>query len=448
MGKLTRTDVVAASEEISGPDLFERLRQRVQEIRRKFRNQPVTPAATYQLEKDLKAALDEAGREILEDQLNRVEPAEKQLAAAKLRFHKVTFRINKRTKATIATSFGPITVWSFYYLNQDDGEPGLHPLYVRLGIVANTTPVLAERAARWAVDHSQSEVRQLLAVEHSLHWSNDRLRRVLREFRNLVVTFRPELQAERLWKWLGLAERSRGPNRPVLAVGRDGVMVPMRDGGPYQEASAGTVSVYDRRKKRLGTVYLGQMPESHQVTMTAELTELVEAVLKKWIGPEPRLVYVTDKGQAQDDYYRRVLKRMRHPRDPKQQLQWEWVLDFFHAAGYVGKLSEALFGRATKEATRWFAQMRQWLRDREQGVSQVLRSATQHYNRRKLSKAAEEEFWKAYRYLRKHSRLMAYASYRRQGLPIGSGVTEAACKTVFTQRLKRSGMRWVRGLAK
>ena len=75
-------------------------------------------------------------------------------------------------------------------------------------------------------------------------------------------------------------------------------MVPMRDGGPYQEASAGTVSVYDRRKKRLGTVYLGQMPESHQVTMTAELTELVEAVLKKWIGPEPRLVYVTDKGQG------------------------------------------------------------------------------------------------------------------------------------------------------
>ena len=27
-------------------------------------------------------------------------------------------------------------------------------------------------------------------------------------------------------------------------------------------------------------------------------------------------------------------------------------------------------------------------------------------------------------------------------LPIGSGVTEAACKTVFTQRLKRSGMSW------
>ncbi len=37
---------------------------------------------------------------------------------------------------------------------------------------------------------------------------------------------------------------------------------------------------------------------------------------------------------------------------------------------------------------------------------------------------------------------MDYAGYRRVGLPIGSGVTEAACKTIFNYRFKQSGMRW------
>ena len=37
---------------------------------------------------------------------------------------------------------------------------------------------------------------------------------------------------------------------------------------------------------------------------------------------------------------------------------------------------------------------------------------------------------------------MQYWEYRRRQMPIGSGITEAACKTVFTQRLKLSGMRW------
>jgi hypothetical protein len=37
---------------------------------------------------------------------------------------------------------------------------------------------------------------------------------------------------------------------------------------------------------------------------------------------------------------------------------------------------------------------------------------------------------------------MRYAAYKRVGIPRGSGVTEAACKTVYTQRLKLSGMRW------
>jgi hypothetical protein len=37
---------------------------------------------------------------------------------------------------------------------------------------------------------------------------------------------------------------------------------------------------------------------------------------------------------------------------------------------------------------------------------------------------------------------MSYATFRSQGLFIGSGVVEAGCKTVVGKRLKNSGMFW------
>jgi hypothetical protein len=110
----------------------------------------------------------------------------------------------------------------------------------------------------------------------------------------------------------------------------------------------------------------------------------------------------------------------------------------------VQHLAEGLFGAGAR-AWGCFRKWRRWLRNRQQGVAQVLRSAMWHYNNGpRRTKAGEELFWKGYGYLRGHAPWMRYAQYRRQGLPIGSGVTEAACKTVFAERLKRSGMTWGR----
>lgn len=52
------------------------------------------------------------------------------------------------------------------------------------------------------------------------------------------------------------------------------------------------ISVLSRRGERLGTVYLGQMPEPGQGTLTTLLT----GTLRKWRGTLPRLHYVTDAG--------------------------------------------------------------------------------------------------------------------------------------------------------
>ena len=131
---------------------------------------------------------------------------------------------------------------------------------------------------------------------------------------------------------------------------------------------------------------------------------------------------------------------MRHPSRPGELLEWEWVIDYFHASEYIHKLSQALF-RDPRRAQSWAWKMCRWLKTRPRAIYRVLHSAAAIRSRRSVlgrSKAYRE----AYGYLRDHSKHLDYVSYRRNHLPIGSGVTEAACKTVFSQRLKRSGMAW------
>jgi hypothetical protein len=305
---------------------------------------------------------------------------------------------------------------------------------------------LAERVGLWSVEHEQAAVRMLLRQEHGVCWSVQSLRKVTVALRDGLASFREAAQVARVLTWLRQAFAGKGRHRPVLAVGRDGIHVPLRHEG-YHEGATATVSVLDRGGRRLGTVYLGQMPESGQGTLTAQLTSLLTLVLTAWHqrgGAAPRCAYVTDAGTHPKEYYQRVLRRMTDPWRPGQPLAWQWVVDFWHACGYVHDLAEALFGKGYP-SYGWFRKWRRWLRDRHQGVTQLLRSAMWHYNNgRCLSQVREAAFWKAYRYLRKHGVWMAYPQYRRQGLPIGSGVTEAACKTVFAERLKRSGMTWGR----
>ena len=72
----------------------------------------------------------------------------------------------------------------------------------------------------------------------------------------------------------------------------------------------------------------------------------------------------------------------------------------------------------------------------------MLHSAAALQSRRQPRGKRLVEFRRAYKYLQARRQQLRYAAYRRLGVPIGSGVTEAGCKTVYAQRLKLSGMRW------
>src|SRR5437868_3002705 len=185
--------------------------------------------------------------------------------------------------------------------------------------------------------------------------------------------------------------------------------------------------------------HLAVTPEPGQATLTTQLTQVLQEVLRRWQGPVPRLSYVTDAGDNETAYYQKVLRRLRHPRSG-ERLTWCWVVDYYHASERLWTMAEALFGKRPRAWT-WVRKMQKLLL-KPGGVGRVLHSAGALQSRLPPKGTRRAKFQTAYRYLQTRRQYLRYAECRRLGIPIGSGVTEAACKTVYTQRLKLSGMRW------
>jgi hypothetical protein len=407
-----------------------------------FRAAEPTPAACHHFETQLQATLRELGRILLEWTYNHLEPDDRHLMPDHLRFDGDWYRRRAKTpNRKVATLFGTITLWRYLYQPIHGVERAIFPLEIRLGLAAGcATPALAERVAHAAADSTQGTVLAGLRSDHAVAWSVATLRAVIASTWDGMAPQFHDAQVARVLAWLERAQASRGSRKPVLAAGRDGVFVPIRGDDSYREAATATLSVYDRAGKRLGTVYLGRMPEPGQGALSDQLTRLITAVLAQWSGPLPRLAYVTDAGHHPTEYYERVLRRMRHPCRPAELLEWEWVIDFYHACNYIHALSETLF-RDPRQAHAWGRKMCRWLKSKPRAINRILHSAAAIRSRR-IVVGQSQAYRKAYGYLRDHLRHLDYTEYRRNHLPIGSGVTEAACKTVFSQRLKRSGMAW------
>lgn len=400
--------------------------------------EPPTPQRTCEFERQLEQVARNTCREVVAWTFNALEPDQAAGLPTRVRRGTREFRRNRRTPRSIASLFGPITLKRCFYQATDGESPGLSPLEHRLGIVAGAaTPALAEEAARLNAELPQQQTRAALAHHYGVHWADGTLRKVVAAMAGNYAPQRHEAQLGRLREWLKEAQKSRGKHAPTLAVGRDGVILPMRP--CWEEASTATLTVLDRRGQRLGTVYLGRMPELGQATMTDQLQRLIEELLASWTGSLPRLVYVTDAGAHPQDFFYQALKFMKHPRTGAA-LQWEWIVDYYHACERITTLAEGLFG-AGPEASRWAQRMRHVLRDQSQGVTRVVQRALALARYRGLQRT-RKEFDRAINYLKNYKAHMNYAQARRRGLPIGSGVTEAACKTIFGCRFKQSGMRW------
>lgn len=380
------------------------------------------------------------GRLILQATLRSIETDRREQVPARIGWRGETFRRNRLTTKTIDTRFGQITFRRWFFQNTLPGEPGIAPLDLRLGLFGGrVTPALAEVVGRLAADLPQQAVLDVLRERFAVTPGVATLRNVVRDLAEQVRGHHDDVAIQRLSQLLEQARHSPGKHEPLLQVGRDGVFVQTRP--CWEEASCGTLAVYDRSRRRLGTVYLGQMPEREQPTLTARLTHVITGTLTNLGGYVPKLRYVTDAGCHPQAYFHQVLKPMKHPLSG-QPLAWSWGVDFYHACEYVSKLAAALFG-AGEAASAWATKQRQTLRTKTGGVARVIQSAAQQRRRRGL-RGTKQDFAAALNYLQTYRPYLDFAERRRAGEPIGSGITEAGCKVIFNQRLKQSGMRWHR----
>jgi hypothetical protein len=425
-------------------DILQEACQAINQLSQEYLRRPVEPERTFEFEHKIDVCLREASREIVQAVYNRAEPAVEALPKH-VHFEASQYtRLNRKTPQNVWTLFGQVRLQRVGYRPTDKtADPTIFPLALALGLVHGASPALAERAAGLMSDTgmTQQRVLQHLRQDHGVGWGVKKLREVT-EFLSVEMTEqRQEVQVGRLLELLGQADASKGAHKPVLSVGRDGITLGIRcqGGSVHEVATCGTVTVLDRRGRRLGTVYLAYVPEFGQGTMSKQLTQLVQEVLKRWHGPLPRLSYVTDSGDNETTYFDKVLSRQKHPRTG-EKLEWIRVADYYHTSERLWTMAEQLFGKGSR-TTSWVRKMQKWLL-KPSGAYRVLHSAAALRQQQKLRGKKLADFDRAYRYIRDRMEYMRYADYRKLGIPLGSGVTEAGCKTVYTQRLKLSGMRW------
>jgi hypothetical protein len=116
------------------------------------------------------------------------------------------------------------------------------------------------------------------------------------------------------------------------------------------------------------------------------------------------------------------------------------IVDLWHARQPVWNVAHAVFGRGTATGAAWAEEACTWL---VQGQIPILVEAIQALppvlpppgqNRSVPTVEAD--------YFAHNAERMRYPLFRARGMQVGSGIAEAACKTVVSTRAKRSGMRW------
>lgn len=344
-----------------------------------------------------------------------------------------------RSEQTYTTTAGEVRVERTLYKDRGaDHETAISPMEFRTGIVGGFwTPLAAEQALWLVAQMSPQCAEELLRRAGNMAPSKSSLDRLPKQVGTVWEENRLEFEQS-------LRDDMQIPRDAcTLVVSLDGVYAPMRGTDPvatreaaaeagkiakgpagYREVGCATVSFCAGNGDMLAAIRFARMPETKKETLKDMLCREVERA--RTLRPDLCLVALADGADDNWEYLTRKYPKAVH------------ILDFFHATEHVGAAVAAVYGDGTVEARRRFADLRHVLLEEVGGVEKVIRAIA--YLKR--THPGTKKVAQVLAYLRKNRGKMRYAEWKAEGLPIGSGVVEAACKTLVTQRMKNSGMRW------
>jgi hypothetical protein len=373
---------------------------------------PLT-GSMLQAEEAIQDALNEVGLLATEEKLKQFDTD-----GSPIQFGSVRMTSKGQFAQDYETPYGSVAVPRHVYQTSEGGKT-FCPLEEDARMILNATPKFAKLVSYKYAEAGADAVVDDLRECHHRKISN----RYVKSLGDTVGAY--AVAKEETWKYaLPKFERPCAS----IAIGVDGTCMLLHEDG-WREAMAGTIAFYDAQGERLHTIYAGATPEYGKEKFHTKFHREVDRVKEAY----PNVPYIGLGDGAADNWS--YLK----------PLTDQQTLDFYHASEYVGKAAVVMFKGAKKKAEReaWLENQLHQLKHKQGAASRLL-SVLEEFVSTTLLKNAEDrkKILSAITYLENQKGRMKYSYSVERNWPIGSGVTEAACKTLIKHRLCKSGSRW------
>lgn len=314
------------------------------------------------------------------------------------------------------TPYGAVDLERHVYQSSRGGKTYC-PLDDKARIVTSSTPSFAKMISHKYARSSAKEVAEDMEKNHGRSVSRSFLQRVA----DMVGSIAQATEED----WMYSIPKQDEPVK-TIALSLDGTCVLMRNGG-YREAMTGTISLYNNSGERLHSIYLGAAPEHGKKNFLKRFEKEIYAVKLQY--PEATYIGIADGAKTNWDFLEKHTTYQ--------------ILDFYHATEYLSGVSRGIYEYRFYPEKRkaWLDEACHRLKNDFDGSKNLLREM-KNMPREGLSSESEKALNAAITYFTNQQQRMDYEYYCKHGFPIGSGVTEAACKTLVKQRLCQSGMKW------